>query len=178
MNNASAVFRSRAASLHGLDKRGEIGVQVAAVNKAAFRNEVEAHVEVAGSDLDRADESGTTSCYPYSCRNGEALLGLCSVIAHNDLRCGGGKQTSHRGTGCQLLPHRSGEVAEVLDRAVRAVAPVRAKLIAKGMIFNSAHGDTAFYRAPVRRLPEAHHSVSARRALRPAISLRSRRLFT
>ena len=40
--------------------------------------------------------------------------------------------------------HRSGEVAEVLDRSVRAVAPVRAKLIAKGMIFSPAHGDTAF----------------------------------
>ena len=41
-------------------------------------------------------------------------------------------------------PHRSGEIAEVLVRSVRAVAPVRAKLIAKGMIFSPAHGDTAF----------------------------------
>ena len=41
-------------------------------------------------------------------------------------------------------PHRSGEIAEVLVRSVRAVAPVRARLIAKGMIYSPAHGDTAF----------------------------------
>lgn len=41
-------------------------------------------------------------------------------------------------------PHRSGEVAEVLGKSVRSVAPVRAKLIAKGMIYSPAHGDTAF----------------------------------
>ena len=40
-------------------------------------------------------------------------------------------------------PHRSGEVAEALARSVRAVAPVRARLIAKGMIYSPAHGDTA-----------------------------------
>lgn len=41
-------------------------------------------------------------------------------------------------------PHRSGEVARVLDRSVRAVAPTRAKLIDKGMIYSPAHGDTSF----------------------------------
>ena len=41
-------------------------------------------------------------------------------------------------------PHRSGEVAETLGRSVRAVAPTRAKLIAKGMVYSPAHGDTAF----------------------------------
>ena len=45
-----------------------------------------------------------------------------------------------RGAG----PHRSGEVAEALGRNVRAVAPTRAKLIAKGMIYSPSHGDTAF----------------------------------
>lgn len=45
-----------------------------------------------------------------------------------------------RGAG----PHRSGEVAETLGRSVRAVAPTRAKLIAKGMVYSPAHGDTAF----------------------------------
>ena len=45
-----------------------------------------------------------------------------------------------RGVG----PHRSGEVAETLGRNVRAVAPTRAKLIAKGMVYSPAHGDTAF----------------------------------
>ena len=41
-------------------------------------------------------------------------------------------------------PHRSGAVASVLGKSVRSVAPVRAKLIAKGMIYSPAHGDTAF----------------------------------
>ena len=41
-------------------------------------------------------------------------------------------------------PHRSGEVAQVLGKSVRAVAPTRAKLIRKGMVYSPAHGDTAF----------------------------------
>ena len=41
-------------------------------------------------------------------------------------------------------PHRSGKVAEVLDRPVQSAAPVRANLIAKGMVYSPAHGDTAF----------------------------------
>ena len=41
-------------------------------------------------------------------------------------------------------PHRSGEVADLLDRRVQSVAPLRANLIAKGMIYSPAHGDTAF----------------------------------
>ncbi len=35
-------------------------------------------------------------------------------------------------------------VAEALDRPVQSAAPVRANLIAKGMIYSPAHGDTAF----------------------------------
>lgn len=41
-------------------------------------------------------------------------------------------------------PHRSGEIANVLGQSVRVVAPTRAKLIGKGMIYSPAHGDTAF----------------------------------
>ena len=41
-------------------------------------------------------------------------------------------------------PHRSGEIANVLAQSVRVVAPTRAKLISKGMIYSPAHGDTAF----------------------------------
>jgi hypothetical protein len=41
-------------------------------------------------------------------------------------------------------PHRSGDIADVLQRRVTAVAPTRNGLIAKGMIFSPAHGDTAF----------------------------------
>ncbi len=41
-------------------------------------------------------------------------------------------------------PHRSGDIAHYLDRQVNTVAPIRSQLIAKGMIFSPAHGDTAF----------------------------------
>ena len=41
-------------------------------------------------------------------------------------------------------PHRSGDIANTLGREVRTVAPVRSKLIDKGMIYSPAHGDTAF----------------------------------
>jgi hypothetical protein len=41
-------------------------------------------------------------------------------------------------------PHRSGDIAEVLNRKVTTVAPIRNALIAKGMIYSPAHGDTAF----------------------------------
>ncbi|MDE0333608.1 MAG: ATP-binding protein [Defluviicoccus sp.] len=41
-------------------------------------------------------------------------------------------------------PHRSGDIALILDRKVTTVAPVRNSLIAKGMIYSPAHGETAF----------------------------------
>ena len=41
-------------------------------------------------------------------------------------------------------PHRSGDVAELLDKKVTTVAPTRSSLIAKGMIYGPSHGDTAF----------------------------------
>lgn len=41
-------------------------------------------------------------------------------------------------------PHRSGEIAEALDREVTALGPVRSQLISKGMIWSPNHGDTAF----------------------------------
>ena len=41
-------------------------------------------------------------------------------------------------------PHRSGDIADVLGRKVTAVAPIRNALIAKGMAYSPAHGDTAF----------------------------------
>ncbi len=41
-------------------------------------------------------------------------------------------------------PHRSGDVAHVLERKVSTVAPLRNSLIVKGMIFSPAHGETAF----------------------------------
>ena len=41
-------------------------------------------------------------------------------------------------------PHRSGDIADILERKVTTVAPLRNSLIAKGMIYSPAHGDTAF----------------------------------
>lgn len=41
-------------------------------------------------------------------------------------------------------PHRSGDVAGALGRSVTQTAPVRNRLISKGMIYSPAHGDTAF----------------------------------
>lgn len=41
-------------------------------------------------------------------------------------------------------PHRSGDIAAALGRKVTTVAPIRNALIAKGMIYSPAHGDTAF----------------------------------
>lgn len=40
--------------------------------------------------------------------------------------------------------HRSGNIADVLGKKVTTVAPVRNSLIAKGMVYSPAHGDTAF----------------------------------
>ncbi len=41
-------------------------------------------------------------------------------------------------------PHRSGDIATILDRKVSSVAPTRSNLIHKGMIWSPAHGDTGF----------------------------------
>lgn len=41
-------------------------------------------------------------------------------------------------------PHRSGAIARVLGRKVTSLAPTRGQLIAKGVIWSAARGDTAF----------------------------------
>lgn len=41
-------------------------------------------------------------------------------------------------------PHRSGDIARVLQRDVQSVAPTRSQLIRKGMVWSPSHGDTAF----------------------------------
>lgn len=41
-------------------------------------------------------------------------------------------------------PHRSGDIAEKLDRKVTSLGPTRNQLISKGMIWSPNHGDTAF----------------------------------
>lgn len=41
-------------------------------------------------------------------------------------------------------PHRSGDIADQLNREVTSLGPTRSQLIAKGMIYSPSHGDTAF----------------------------------
>ena len=41
-------------------------------------------------------------------------------------------------------PHRSGDIAQGLGKEVQTVAPIRSRLIGKGMIWSPKHGDTAF----------------------------------
>lgn len=41
-------------------------------------------------------------------------------------------------------PHRSGSIADLLNRDVKSLGPTRAQLINKGMIWSPSHGDTAF----------------------------------
>jgi Mn-dependent DtxR family transcriptional regulator len=41
-------------------------------------------------------------------------------------------------------PHRSGDIARLLNKEVQTVAPTRATLIKKGMIYSPAHGDNSF----------------------------------
>jgi hypothetical protein len=41
-------------------------------------------------------------------------------------------------------PHRSGDIADQLNRGVTSLGPTRNQLIAKGMIWSPSHGDTAF----------------------------------
>ena len=40
--------------------------------------------------------------------------------------------------------HRSGDISDVLGKAISGVAPVRNRLIGKGMVYSPPHGDTAF----------------------------------
>jgi hypothetical protein len=41
-------------------------------------------------------------------------------------------------------PHRSGDVADMLERKVTSLGPIRNQLISKGMVWSPSHGDTDF----------------------------------
>lgn len=41
-------------------------------------------------------------------------------------------------------PYRSGDIAHLLNKEVQSVAPTRAALISKGMIYSPSHGDNSF----------------------------------
>ncbi|MBE0622176.1 MAG: ATP-binding protein [Burkholderiales bacterium] len=47
---------------------------------------------------------------------------------------------AHLGPG----PHRTADIAAILGVPIKAIGPVRSKLIRKGMIYSPAHGDMAF----------------------------------
>ncbi|WP_242130174.1 ATP-binding protein [Sphingobium sp. Sx8-8] len=59
-------------------------------------------------------------------------------------------------------PHRSGDVADAMGVKVSSVAPTRNSLIAKGMLYSPAHGDTAFtvplFDAYMRRVMQENFS--------------------
>jgi hypothetical protein len=40
--------------------------------------------------------------------------------------------------------HRSGDISQIMGKEVQTVAPIRASLIKKGMIYSPSHGDNAF----------------------------------
>jgi len=62
-------------------------------------------------------------------------------------------------------PHRSGDIAHALGREVQTVAPTRAKLIEKGMVYSPSHGDTGFtvplFDAFMRRVIPANAAIPA-----------------
>ena len=41
-------------------------------------------------------------------------------------------------------PHRSGDIARIMQRQVTSLGPTRSQLIAKGMVWSPSHGDTGF----------------------------------
>ncbi len=41
-------------------------------------------------------------------------------------------------------PHRSGDIARIMNRHVTSLGPTRSQLIAKGMVWSPSHGDTDF----------------------------------
>jgi hypothetical protein len=76
-------------------------------------------------------------------------------------------------------PHRSGDIAERLQRAVSVLAPVRQQLINKGMIWSPHHGDTAFTvplfdEFMIRIMPiEPNHEAAIPKALKQSTPLKS-----
>ncbi len=72
-------------------------------------------------------------------------------------------------------PHRSGDIAAKLLRTVEQVAPIRGSVIAKGMAYAPAHGDTAFtvpmFDDYMRRvMPEFAPRIPKKRVRKPSRS--------
>ena len=76
--------------------------------------------------------------------------------------------------------HRSGDIANLLNKEVQSVAPTRATLIGKGMIYSPSHGDNSFtvpmfdgyMKRVMPMLPDLGQSIQKRGqiALTPMIS--------
>ena len=68
-------------------------------------------------------------------------------------------------------PHRSGDIAEALRINVTSAGPLRSALIAKGMIYSPAHGDTGFtvplFDEFMRRIIPAPPAVTSSTARKP-----------
>lgn len=65
-------------------------------------------------------------------------------------------------------PHRTGDVADTLQPTSQSLAPTRAKLIEKGMIWSPNHGSTAFTVAPLRSIHAPNHAGILARVLMPS----------
>ena len=79
-----------------------------------------------------------------------ASLGVVDRMARNFFRVRYARLTPKESEYLRAMaelgpgPHRSGDIADQLGVKVTSVAPRRSALIAKGMIYSPAHGDTAF----------------------------------
>jgi hypothetical protein len=95
----------------------------------------EQQVEFTDDALDRMQHE--TQGYPYFVQeSGKHAwdVATTSPITLDDVA------TAEIGPG----PHRSGDIAEQLGRAVTSLGPTRGSLIGKGMVWSPNHGDTAF----------------------------------
>ncbi len=88
--------------------------------------------EITGSDVDRATDKALRVLDESFFR---VRFDRCTPTEKRYLRA-----LADLGPG----PQKSGVVSDVLGVKVSTVAPVRAKLIQKGMIYSQQHGDTAF----------------------------------
>lgn len=110
-----------------------------------------------------------TSCYPYFLQEWGHFAWLCAqenpisksdVVKSHDLAISKLDESFFRVRLDRMTPterkymralaelgpgsHRSGDIAKIYGANVTSVAPLRSGLIAKGMIYSPAHGDTAF----------------------------------
>lgn len=139
---------------------------------SAARKAIEAPAQKCGVKYEKnaLDEIlSQTQCYPYFLQEWGKYSWQCakqSLITLNDVRAATDLAISELDANFfrvrfdRLTPtekkylramaelgeghHRSGDIAAILNKDVQAVAPTRAKLISKGMIYSPSHGDNSF----------------------------------